>query len=48
MGHRIGHCADGYHMYCGGVMTDRSDGSLVECECLCHQRSDDNGDEERD
>ena len=33
---RIGHCADGYHAYCGGAKTDRGDGSRVLCGCECH------------
>ena len=33
---RIGHCADGFHAYCGGVKTDLGDGTLVLCACPCH------------
>jgi len=34
---RIGHCADGYHAYCGGYERDRGDGTMIECECNCHK-----------
>ena len=33
---RIGHCADGFHAYCGGAKTDPGDGTLVLCGCECH------------
>jgi len=43
----LGHCREGYHGYCGGEELDRGDGTLNECECLCHmsneQEESDNG-----
>ena len=34
---RIGHCADGYHAYCGGREQDKGDGTWVQCHCPCHR-----------